>query len=113
MGYVTDSAPARTTTGRIPSIFVAGLLVVIAANAATLVLPSLASPRAAPSIDLVRSRHSSALGEAGGVVPDGTTVFDDDVPGVARLNPALLGALRKAATDAAKDRVQFFVDSGW
>jgi hypothetical protein len=33
----------------------------------------------------------------------GTTVFDDEIPGVANLDPALLGALRHAATDAADD----------
>ncbi len=57
--------------------------------------------------------HRGALGEADGAVPGGTTVFDDGVPGVANLDPALLGALRQAATEAAGDGVQFFVDSGW
>jgi LAS superfamily LD-carboxypeptidase LdcB len=32
------------------------------------------------------------------------------VPGVAKLDPALLGALRRAATDAA---IEFVIDSGW
>ena len=41
------------------------------------------------------------------------TVFDDEFPAVANLDPALLGALRQAATDAAGDRVEFYVDSGW
>jgi zinc D-Ala-D-Ala carboxypeptidase len=54
-----------------------------------------------------------ALGEADGAVPDGTTVFDDDITGVGNLDPALLGALRQAATDAAADGVVFYVDSGW
>jgi zinc D-Ala-D-Ala carboxypeptidase len=54
-----------------------------------------------------------ALGEADGAVPAGTTVFDDGVPGVARLDPALLGALRQAATDAEDDGVAFYVNSGW
>jgi LAS superfamily LD-carboxypeptidase LdcB len=40
-------------------------------------------------------------------------VFDDEVPGVANLDPALLGALRQAATDAADDGVRFVVNSGW
>ncbi|WP_205669170.1 M15 family metallopeptidase [Amycolatopsis suaedae] len=62
---------------------------------------------------LVRIRHRGALDEAHGAVPEGTTVFDDAVPGVARLDPALLGALREAAADAAKDGVEFFVNSGW
>ena len=41
------------------------------------------------------------------------TVFDDEYPAVANLDPALLGALRRAATDAAGDRVEFYVSSGW
>jgi D-alanyl-D-alanine carboxypeptidase len=54
-----------------------------------------------------------ALGEAGGAVPGGTTIFDDEVPGVSRLNPALLRALRRAATDAGWEGVDFIVNSGW
>jgi len=61
----------------------------------------------------LRSEHRGALGEADGAVPEGTTVFDDEIPGVDNLDPALLGALRQAATDAADDGVEFFVDSGW
>jgi zinc D-Ala-D-Ala carboxypeptidase len=57
--------------------------------------------------------HRGALDEADGAVPDGTTVFDDELPGVARLDRTLLGALRRAATDAAHDGVEFYVDSGW
>jgi LAS superfamily LD-carboxypeptidase LdcB len=41
------------------------------------------------------------------------TVFDDDIPAVANLDPDLLRALRRAATDAADDGVEFFVNSGW
>jgi LAS superfamily LD-carboxypeptidase LdcB len=40
-------------------------------------------------------------------------VFDDSIPGVANLDPALLGALRRAATEAENDGVELFVDSGW
>jgi zinc D-Ala-D-Ala carboxypeptidase len=54
-----------------------------------------------------------ALGEADGAVPDGVTVFDYDIPAVAKLDPGLLKALRKAATDAADDGVRFSVNSGW
>jgi zinc D-Ala-D-Ala carboxypeptidase len=78
------------------------------------------SSRAASPIDVRRSEHRDlrrghhgALGEADGAVPDGTTVFDDEVPGVAKLDSALLGALRQAATDAADEGVDFVVDSGW
>jgi hypothetical protein len=128
---MTYSEPARTTAIRIPGILVAGSLVVIAAIAALgYQLLASSSSTAATPIDVLRSEHlralggadgavvlrsehRGALGEAYGAVPDGTTVFDDGVPGVAKLDPALLGALRQAATDAADDGVEFFVDSGW
>jgi hypothetical protein len=121
-----------------PRVLVAGLLLVIAAIAAALGYPLLASssssaasrihvtapsppPREPGSPGLaggsarpvLRSQHRGALGEADGAVPDGTTVFDDEISGVANLDPALLGALRQAATDAADDGVEFFVSSGW
>jgi hypothetical protein len=52
------------------------------------------------------------LGLDDGAVPDGTTVFDD-VPAVVRLDPALLAAVRQAATAAAADGVDLVVNSGW
>jgi len=97
---------------------VAGPLV-LAAIAAGLGYQSLASSSstAASPIDVLRDASSSwnrsALGEADGAVPDGTTVFDDRIPGVANLDPALLGALRLAATDAVDDGVELVVNSGW
>jgi D-alanyl-D-alanine carboxypeptidase len=110
---MTYSEPARTTTRRIPRILVVGLLVVIAAIGAAIQLLASSSSTAASPIDVLRTEHRGALGEADGAVPDGTTVFDDEIPGVANLDPALLGALRRAATDAAADGVEFFVNSGW
>jgi len=113
---VTRTQPGRRTTRRSQSrrIRVAGLLVVIAGLAAALGSHSPASSpsTAAPPIDH-RSERRGPLGEADGAVPAGTTVFDDEVPGVARLDPALLGALRRAAADAAGDEAEFYVDSGW
>jgi hypothetical protein len=101
---------------------VAGLLVVTAAIAAALgyqLLPA-SSQTAASPIDVLRSEHGGlrsehrvALGEADGAVPDGATVFDDEIPGVANLDRDLVGALRLAATAAADDGVELFVDSGW
>jgi hypothetical protein len=125
--------PARGRI-RIRRTRVAGLLVVIAAIAAALGYQSASSSSTAASpIDALRSEHrhalgepygavpdgarvsehGSALGEADGAVPDGTTVFDDEIPGVANLDSDLLGALRQAATAAADDGVEFYVDSGW
>ena len=90
---------------------VVGLLVVIAAIAAALghQLPASSSSTAAPPTGVPRKER----GEAAGAIPDGTTVFDDAVPGVAKLDSDLLSALRQAATDAADERVEFTVDSGW
>jgi D-alanyl-D-alanine carboxypeptidase len=120
---VTHSARARTTTRRIRiRIRVAVLLVVLGPIAAALghqllgssPSPASSSSRAAsPPIHVLRSEQRGALGEADGALPDGTTVFDDGIPGVANLDPALLGAVRRAATDAAGDGVDFYVDSGW
>jgi zinc D-Ala-D-Ala carboxypeptidase len=97
------SAPARTTTRRIRirRIRVAGLLLVIAAIPAVLGYQLLASSSstasfsstAAPPIDVPRGAHR--------------------VPGVDNLDPALLGAVRQAATDAADDGVELVVHSGW
>jgi D-alanyl-D-alanine carboxypeptidase len=126
---VTYSRPVRATPRRIRIRWfrVAGLLIVLAAIAAALgdqppassssAVPSpstASSPSSAASpVDRSRNKQRDALGEAGGGVPDGTTVFDDGIPGVAKLDPDLLGALRQAATDAAHDGVEFVVDSGW
>ena len=71
------------------------------------------SSTAVSPIDVVRREPRGPLGEADGAVPDGTTVFDDEIPGVANLDAALLDALRRAATAAAGDGVGFVVDSGW
>ena len=122
---MTHRQPARRTTDRIRirKLRVAGLLVVVAALAAVLgrQLPASSFTIAAPPSDVTRSEHPrearsghrGGLGEAGGAVPDGTTVFDDELPGVANLDRALLGALRDAAGDAADEGVEFVVDSGW
>jgi D-alanyl-D-alanine carboxypeptidase len=133
---MTQGAPAGTkiyrSRRRIRWIRVAGLLVVIAATAAALgELPASMSSTALTPTDVLRGDQRAALGEPGappkrgalpgsgglgeadGAVPDGTTVFDDDVPGVANLDSDLLSALREAATDAEGDGVEFLVDSGW
>jgi zinc D-Ala-D-Ala carboxypeptidase len=121
---VAYSTPARATTRRIRirRLRAAGLLVLVVALAVAAgahVPPSPSSTGASPGA-VRRSEHRAqhrehgdALGEAGGAVPDGTTVFDDGLPGVANLDPDLLAALRRAATDAGDDGVELVVDSGW
>jgi zinc D-Ala-D-Ala carboxypeptidase len=132
-GGVPYTEPVRVTAHpiRIRRTRVAVLLVAAAAIAATLGYQLLASSTAfssstapssltaspsskvAPRDDVRRSAHHGALGEADGAVPGDTTVFDDGVPAVANLDPALLGALRQAATDASRDGGEFIVNSGW
>jgi len=118
----SEPAPVTIYRTRIRWFRVAGLLVGIAAIASLLgrQLPAASSATVAAPIHALRGElrdlrreHGGALGEADGAVPDGTTVFDDGVPGVANLDPGLLGALRRAATDAATVGVAFVVDSGW
>jgi zinc D-Ala-D-Ala carboxypeptidase len=96
-------------------LLVAGLVVGIAAIAATLGSQVLAysPPTAASPVDVPRREQRDAFGKAGGAVPDGATVFDAGIPGVAKLDSDLLDALRAAATDAPDEGVEFVVDSGW
>ena len=130
---MSHAEASRARPRRRSNALVVGLLVAVSAIATAIGYPGLSSSTAAPAIDDRRdmrpgkpaerpSRHvdrpgprgdvRAALGQAEGVVPDGTTVFDG-VPGVANLDPDLLDALRRAARDAAAEGVVIFVESGW
>jgi hypothetical protein len=54
-----------------------------------------------------------AVGEADGVLPTALTVFADDVPAVANLDPELRQALRHAARDAGRSGIEIVINSGW
>jgi D-alanyl-D-alanine carboxypeptidase len=122
---MSDSRPARAAAHRTRSAILAALAVVsavligvlgyqwLAVSSSSATSPIAAEPRAHRPHDSPHGNRNGALGEADGVVPDGVTVFDDEFPAVANLDPDLLGALRQAATDAADDGVELFVDSGW
>jgi hypothetical protein len=60
----------------------------------------------------IRDRRSG-VAVADGAVPGGVTVFDEQYPAVAKLDPALLRAAREAATNAASEGVESYVNSGW
>jgi zinc D-Ala-D-Ala carboxypeptidase len=100
----------RVRRRRAAAVVLVALAAIAVAVAARSPVPSswtTSSPAKAPA-------QRAALGQAGGAVPDGTTVFDDGVPGVAKLDPDLLRALRRAAGDAASDGVAaLVVNSGW
>jgi zinc D-Ala-D-Ala carboxypeptidase len=117
---MSQTPAARTRTRRTLRLTAVGLVVVIAAIIiGTLLYQS--APSSAPSFSEVsRGDHrgattdaDGAVTEADGALPDGVTVFDDQYPGVANLDPDLLQALREAATDAADGGVKFYVSSGW
>jgi D-alanyl-D-alanine carboxypeptidase len=109
---MNHTGSARAEVRRAPILVLVGLAVVTAAVIGTLGLQPVSS--SATSVgDVPRGDHRGALGEADGLVPDGASVFDDEIPAVANLDPNLLEALRRAARDAARDGVEFLVNSGW
>ena len=117
----SESAPtAAHRTRSVVTVAVATAVAVVVAGIGAVLggqQSSASSPPAVPdaprldAADGPGSDHGHDLG-ADGDVPDGVTVFDD-VPAVANLDPDLLDALQRAATDAAVDGVVFQVNSGW
>ena len=107
-GWVPNSSASARLTPSPPSSASARLAAAPRASAPSTGAPSTGAPPAKR-----RSASSGPLGLADGVVPDGASVFDDAVPAVANLDPALRAALRRAARDAADDGVELDVNSGW
>ena len=130
------SEPARTAARGTRSTIPAVLVAVSATLIGVLAYQSLASSSSAASpVDTLDGDHHGApdgarphpprderapdrtmrsgAAVADGAVPDGVTVFDDEIPAVANLDPDLVGVLRQAATDAADDGVEIVVNSGW
>jgi len=119
------SAPARRTR----TFVLVSLAILGVAIAGFVVQRSLSA--SAPSTSAAEVGQAtgtqSALDEADGVIPDGVvdeadgfipdgvavSVFDDEIPAVGRLDPNLLDALRRTATDAEADGVGLRVNSGW
>ena len=113
------SVPARPSRRRRPVVALVVGAVALAAGVALVagglsLATSIASDLGSetPSGGAARLPAASATGEAGGVTPPETSVYDD-VPAVSGLDPRLLEALRTAADAAAADDVTFVVNSGW
>ncbi|MEU2200895.1 D-alanyl-D-alanine carboxypeptidase family protein [Isoptericola sp. NPDC019482] len=107
--------PVRPTPRRARTALV---LAVAAAVAGLAACQAASSPPATTSVTPAkapadRPDRGARDGEAAGHVPDGATVFDDALPALAHLDPALLAALQAAASDAERDGVTFFVNSAW
>jgi hypothetical protein len=131
------SAPAR----RARTIVLVGLAILGVAIAAFVVQrPRVASAPSRSSAEVGQPTRTqppldgkdgvvpdAIVDEGGGVVPDGVvdaadgfvadgvavSVFDEEIPAVGRLDPDLLNALRRTATDAGADGVGLEVNSGW
>lgn len=105
---MNHTAAARTTTRRTLGPYALGLVMVTAA-----IIGIVQQTSALSFSNVLRGDHTRTAAEKGGSLPTDVTVFDDQYPGVANLDPELLKALRQAATDAAGDGVEFYVNSGW
>ena len=106
-----DASPPAAAR-RALRLVLGGLVLVLAGIIGTFWYPS-GSSSATSFGDVLRGDDHGPVGEADGVVTGRASVFDDDVPAVAKLDPELLDALRRAAKDAAGDDVEFLVNSGW
>ncbi|MFF0726591.1 M15 family metallopeptidase [Streptomyces sp. NPDC004134] len=122
---------ARGGTLRIRTLLGIGLIALLVAIVAPLGYRSMQTPSASASspspaapaspeaqepagpAESPQRKRVGPVGEDDGVVPEGTTVFDDGIPAVAGLDAGLRTALRKAATDAAAYGVEIRVNSGW
>lgn len=128
----TRARPTRSTWFAVVVLLAAVTAGVVAFAPLDLGQRAEASPRhsAAPGLatspraSMVPATHDASGGaaQARGIptsVPgegtggEGGTVFDETRPTVANLDPALLDALRSAASEALDDGVQLHVNSGW
>lgn len=119
---MSSARPPRTSTDRrTRRSLVVGLLTAITITAACALgsSPPSSLPQGDALLTTVLRRPTThdpgdtTVTEEDGTLPDGVTPFDDQHPGVTRLDPELLDALRHAATDAARDGTSIHVSSGW
>lgn len=120
----TISIPRARRTHHVRRLVVVAVLLAVAVIGAFAVQQSLSAASAAgfsghqaPPGGPTGEIGGSVLApsEADGVIRDGDqpTVFDTDRVAVGNLDPALLEALQRAATDAQADGVVLLVNSGW
>ncbi|MBF6435294.1 M15 family metallopeptidase [Nocardia cyriacigeorgica] len=102
---MNHSEPARTAPHRSRSGVIAACVLAGAALAGALVhqSPAQLSASTAAAIEALRGERQG---------PPGAATFDDGIPSVSDLDPALLDALRRASADAAADGVELVVTSG-
>ena len=59
------------------------------------------------------SPQGGLLGAADGVLPDHTSAYDTDLPGIAKLDPALRKAVQQAEDAMREDGIKMQVTTGW
>ncbi|WP_432942522.1 M15 family metallopeptidase [Kribbella sp. CA-253562] len=57
--------------------------------------------------------HGGPANAADGVLPDNASPFDTSLPGIAKLDPALLKAVQQAAKAMEADDIKLHVTTGW
>ncbi|MBD3941114.1 hypothetical protein IF188_05295 [Microbacterium sp. NEAU-LLC] len=98
------SPPARLRRALFALVFTLAVLTTAVAVTVAYRAAAADAPAGAPAIaGAVDETSDGAVTEADGILPAGAGPFDDRYPGIARLSPALLDALRRAAKDASAD----------
>lgn len=114
---MTQLATGRTGVSRGRRPAVVGVITLILAGVIGILVHQWPGP--AHSVGGVDSGAGATITSDGvvdtadGVLPDGVTVLETGYPGVDKLEPELLAALRQAATSAADDGVVMVANSGW
>ncbi|MDO8382784.1 MAG: M15 family metallopeptidase [Microbacterium sp.] len=121
MSSLATPSSARTRTRRILSLAAIAVAVGAAVGVLVLTIPVMSSGTQPTSpTETIAGAEGDGDGD-GGVAGDGdgdgelttpVSVFDE-VTAVTRLKPELRKALRDAATDAAREDIEFQVNSGW
>lgn len=77
-------------------------------------IPPTAPPTSAPTAEPTATR-TAAIDIDDGSIPEGQeiTLFEDNHPALANLDPDLLAAIQQAATDADRAGIPMVVTSGW
>lgn len=120
----TTGLPRPRRAHRVRSLVLVAAVLAVALLAALAVQQSLSAASAETSAAPTPTAGGTAApidgsvlapSEADGVIRDGDqpTVFDTDRVAVGNLDPALLEALQRAATDADADGIMLRVNSGW
>lgn len=116
---MTTTRPAPDTghnrTTRLITTIVVIALIAVAGSYLYQTVPSSALPFSEPNLreSIGGVSTGGATGKENGALSDRVSVFDETYAGVKNLDSDLLAAVREAATEASRDGVDFYVNSGW